>query len=160
MKVAIVRGEYLTKWEMQCYEPLAERLNVTAFASSRTLYPIDSLQLPVRRLPGIDPYVNRSPILSKTVGRSLGLHIGRDYLIGLERALADFDISHTLETFLGFTFQAAQAQKRYGAKLVSTCWETIPFLHEEEPPMRRMKRYVQRRADIFLAPTRRAAERP
>jgi glycosyltransferase involved in cell wall biosynthesis len=92
------------------------------------------------------------------IGEPLRRRLGRDHLIGLERALADFDIVHAAETFLGYTFQAARAKERYGFKLVSTCWETIPFQRDEDPLTRWRKQYVRRHADIFLAMSPRAAE--
>ncbi len=158
MKVALIRGEFLNKWEMQNFEPLVEWADVTAFGGTLSSFSLDTLQIPVKRLLSIDPYVNRSRVLRGSVGWGMGRTIGRQFLIGLEDALEAYDIAHTAETFHGFAYQAVQAKRRHRMKVVTTCYETIPFLHEEETPMRRHKFYVQQRADIFLAMSHRAAD--
>ncbi len=69
MRVAVARGELLTTWEMQNYEPLGERgVEITAFGSTLSPFSLDTLQLSMRRLLCIDPYVNRSRILRGTLG--------------------------------------------------------------------------------------------
>jgi len=161
MKIAVVRGQYLTKWEMQNFEPLTEHAEVTAFGSRLAPFALDTLRMPVERLLCVDPYINRSRVLRGSLGYALGRYVGRQYLLGLESALAGFDVVHAAETFNGFTYQAVQAahgHHRRKLRLVTSCYETIPFLHEEERPMRRQKRYVQQHADVFLAMSPRAAD--
>jgi alpha-maltose-1-phosphate synthase len=80
-----------------------------------------------------------------------------DRLIGLERALEDFEIVHCAETYFTFTIQAAAAKKCGRQKLVSTCWETIPFANSGDRLTRWRKTYVQKRIDLFLATSHRAA---
>lgn len=120
MRVAVVRGELLTTWEMQNYEPLGERgVEITAFGSTLSPFSLDTLQLSMRRLLCIDPYVNRSRILRGTLGFGMGRYVGRQFLVGLENALAPFDIAHTVETHNGFVYQAARAKQRHKIKLVT-----------------------------------------
>jgi len=158
MKIAIIRGRHLNKWEMQNYEPLTSRADVTAFASKQSLYPLDDLHLPVMRLPSVDQRLDRSPILRATLGWPIWRRLDHEHLIGLESTLQSYDIAHGAETYFKFTWQAAQAQTRHGVKLVTTCWETIPFAHSDTPVMRWRKRYIQNNADLFLAMSPRAAD--
>ncbi len=83
---------------------------------------------------------------------------GLDYYhFGLLNALADKDIAHTMETFNAFSYQALQAKRRYGTKLVVTVWENRPYAAERFAAKRRMKYEVIQGADLFLAMTPRAA---
>lgn len=50
LNVAIVRGKVLNKWEMQDYEPLIGRVEMAAFASMRTAFPLDDILVPIKRL--------------------------------------------------------------------------------------------------------------
>ena len=158
MKIAVIRGEYLTKWEMQGYEPMLDRAEVVTFGSKLTPFSLETLRLPLRQLLCLDPYINRSRVLRGSVGYALGRRVGRQLLLGLEQELAGFDIAHSVETFNGFTYQAARAKKAGRPKLIMSCFETIPFLHESERPMQGFKRYVHKHADIFLAMSQRAAD--
>jgi hypothetical protein len=83
---------------------------------------------------------------------------GLDYYhFGLLKALADKDIAHTMETFNAFSYQALQAKRRYGTKLVVTVWENRPYSAERFAAKRRMKYEVIQGADLFLVMTPRAA---
>ena len=135
MKIAVIRGEYLTKWEMQGYEPMLHPAEVVTFGSKLTPFSLETLRLPLRQLLCLDPYINRSRVLRGSVGYALGRRVGRQLLFGLEQELAGFDIAHSVETFNGFTYQAARAKKAGRPKLIMSCFETIPFLHESERPM-------------------------
>lgn len=159
LKVAIVRGKVLNKWEMQGYEPLLGQISLTAFASHKAAFSLDNVQLPIERLWSPDYYLQRYRLLRGSVGRELWLRQGLDYMLGLERALARYDIIHAAETVPAYTYQAARVRARNRrVRLVSTCWETIPFLQDEQPPIRRRKRYIQKHVDVFLAMTNRAKE--
>lgn len=125
MKVAIVRGKYLNKYEMQFYEPLAKRYQITAFGS-KTCYH-DQLDFPVVKLASpmdLPTFPFKTPILNR-------LMIDAQYLLGLENQLDGFDIVHTAETYLHFTHQCLQAKKQGQVKkVVATVFENIPFANE------------------------------
>ena len=48
-KIAIVRGKFLNKYEMQMYEPLVDRYDITAFGSLTSYH--DQFTFPVVKLP-------------------------------------------------------------------------------------------------------------
>jgi glycosyltransferase involved in cell wall biosynthesis len=79
-------------------------------------------------------------------------------LLGLERVLAGCAIVHSAETFLPISEQAAKVRARRQFKLVLTCWENIPFLHEDDPLIIDRKRVVRDATDLFLAVTESARE--
>jgi glycosyltransferase involved in cell wall biosynthesis len=159
LRLALVRGKSLSKWEMQSYEPLIGHADVSAFASTKPLFSLDDIALDVRRLHGPDPYLTRYRLLRGSLGRELWSRVGLDYLIGLEHATEGFDILHGAETNTGYTYQLARIRPhRPRARLVSTCWETIPFVEFKEPIIHRRRRFVQSRIDLFLAMTQRAAD--
>lgn len=159
LKIAIVRGKALNKWEMQGYEPLVDRLHLTAFASTRSAFPLDQVRLPIRRLPSPDYYLQRYRLLRGSVGRELWSRVGLDYMLGIERALAGYDIVHATETVPAYTWQAAKLRsRRPHLRLINTCWETIPFLQDEQPHILKRKRFIQEHTDMFLAMTHRAKD--
>ncbi len=157
MKVALVRGQHLNRWEMQNYEPLTGRVDMLAFAAIRSRYPLDGLRMPVRRLACPDSVFAHPPILRAAGALLLRTSLSRDRLIGLEHEIAPFDVVHSAETYLTFTVQAASAKAHNNQKLMTTCWETIPFANGGDVLTRGRKQYVQQRTDLFVAMSRRAA---
>lgn len=144
---------------MQSYEPLIGHADITAFASTKPLFSLDDIALNIRRLPSPDTYLARHRLLRGSLGRELWSRVGLDYLIGLERATEGFDVLHGAETNTGYTYQLAKIRpRRPRARLVSTCWETIPFVEFKDPIIHRRRCFVQSRIDLFLAMTRRAAD--
>lgn len=158
-KIAIIRGRYLNKFEMQTFESLSKDFNITAFGSlssyhtdfsfpvARFLSPIDVLELtskvkiPKRYVLGI---LNR-------------VCLDANYLFGLEEKLKGFDIAHPAETYLHFSHQAIRAKRKKIIKnVVLTVWETIPFNHEGIWGRREMKAKVISGADRFIAVSKKA----
>ena len=120
---------------MQDYEPLIGRIGMTAFASRRTAFPVDDILVPIKRLRSPDYVLMENRLLRGTVGRELWRRIGLDYMVGLEQAVAGFDVLHGCETNTGYTYQLARVrQRRPRVRLVSTCWETIPFWSSSSLP--------------------------
>jgi glycosyltransferase involved in cell wall biosynthesis/SAM-dependent methyltransferase len=137
-KVAIVRGPNLNQWEMQNYEPLSGRFDLTAFTTTAPNFDIGGIRFPVVKVP---PHPE---------------HPG--YMVGLESALGDADLVYSADTTWMFTYQASLLRERNGKRLVCLQWENIPFAYEESGEIREMKAAVRRRADHFVAVTERARE--
>lgn len=157
IKVAVIRGQHLNKWEMQSYDGVNQGVSITAIGNYGGLHPLDGLRMRTRKLPSLDPLVSSS-VAGSVFLQPLLWRLGLDNrLLGLERHLAGFDIVHTAESSLTFTRQAAHAKTRYGFKLVATCWETIPFLGDHIPFVYNRKRSVLPHIDRFIAMTPRAA---
>ncbi|MEK7543784.1 MAG: glycosyltransferase family 4 protein [Patescibacteria group bacterium] len=123
--IAIVRGKFLNKYEMQMYEPLVDRYDITAFGSLTSYH--DTYAFPVIKLPSpvdLPDFSYKMPILNR-------LFIDAHYLWGLEEKLKGFDIVHTAETYFHYTQQCLNV-KRAGKvkKVIATVLENIPFNNE------------------------------
>lgn len=159
MRVGIIRGAYLSQFEMQTYEHLLGRVDLEAYHIRINRFPTGIIRVPIKRLPCIDDPI---AFLSTRLGFYFDLFLqaanGMDYYhFGLEKALAGKDIAHTMETFNAFSWQALKAKQRYGTKLVVTVWENRPYAAERFSAKRKMKYEVLHGADLFLAMTPRAA---
>ena len=159
MKVGLIRGAYLSQFEMQTIEHLLGRVDLEAYHIRINRFPIRSLRVPIKSLGCIDdPVTMISPKLGFYFDLLLQATNGMDYYhFGLDKALAGCDIAHTMETFNAFSWQALQAKRRHGTRLVVTVWENRPYAAERFAAKRRMKYEVLHGADLLLAMTPRAA---
>lgn len=153
MKIAVVRGKYLNRYEMQYYEPLAKKHQLIGFASLKPFH--DQFTFPVVKLPSpmdLPNFPFKMPILNR-------LFIDAQYLYGLETNLKGFDLVHTAETYLNFTHQALCAKKKGDVKkVVATVSENIPFANEGIWGRKRFKRQAIRELDHLIAISERAKE--
>lgn len=154
MKIALVRGTYFNKFEMQNYEPLAKRHQIVGFSGLRPIhkkftFPLVKLPSPVD-LPNF-PY--KMPILNRVfLGDAM-------LLFGLEKRLKSFDVVHVRETYFYFTQQALNAKKAGLVKrVVCTCSETIPVNHEGIWRRRTFKQRAIKEVDQFHCLTKKARE--
>jgi len=153
MKIAIVRGAYLNKFEMQNYEPLAKKHKITCFSSVKPIH--SNLEFPIVKLfSPLDlanfPY--KMPILNRIFKDAM-------FLWGLEKQLVDFDIAHSAETYFNYTQQCLEAKRRgLVKKVVATIWEVIPFNNEGIWGRKEFKQRAFSEVDKFLAVTNKAKE--
>jgi len=147
-RIAILRGEALNPFELQSYEPLFGSYDVFGIGSRNGLYELDSLRMPIIRL--------RPTARGRIARRLLRDRVAR--LRGLERVLSDCAVVHSAETFLPISEQAAEVRARRGFTLVLTCWENIPFVHEDDPRLAARKRMVRDATDLFVAVTEAARQ--
>jgi glycosyltransferase involved in cell wall biosynthesis len=175
VKVAIVRGNRLNRFEMQSYEPMASRHELTGYASYHDTFELQDIGFSVKRLHSADEYYSFLPSSAK--GILYGLSRGtNNRLIGLEKELEDKDIIQGLESSNGFSYQAARVRKEKNKRLVLTVWENIPF--QSMKPFRacgclpgylrhaccrvtnnkHIVRYIKENTDMFIAVTERAAK--
>jgi alpha-maltose-1-phosphate synthase len=159
IKVGLIRGAYLSPFEMQTYERMIPAVDLEAYRIRINRFPTDIIKVPIRRLRCIDdPAAMLSPKLGFYFDLLLQATCGLDYYhFGLVDALADKDIAHTMETFNAFSYQALQAKRRYATRLVVTVWENRPYAAERFTAKRRMKYEVIAGTDLFFAMTPRAA---
>lgn len=137
-RVAIVRGPNLNPWEMQNYEPLADRFGITAYTTTQPNFDLSIIKLPVVKLP---------PALDNPA-----------YMIGLEAELFDKDVIFTADITWTFTYQACLAKQKFGKKVVAIEWENIPFAYEEDEGMKALKQANRQWVDLFIAVTQRAKD--
>jgi glycosyltransferase involved in cell wall biosynthesis len=148
MKVAVVRGKFLNKYEMQFFEPLSDRFDITAFGSLTSFH--DRFRFPVVKLPSpmdLPDFPYKMPVLNR-------LLTDAHYLLGLEGKLKGFDLVHTAETYYHYTQQCLNAKKRgYVKKVVATVLENIPFNNEGIHGRRAFKARARKELDHIIALT-------
>lgn len=153
MKIAVVRGKYLNRFEMQYYEPLAGRHEIVAFGSLKPFH--DQFNFPVVKLPSPMDWPNfpyKMPILNR-------LFIDAQYLRGLENRLRGFDIAHSAETYMHFTWQCLNAKKKgYVKKVIATVFENIPFANEGIWGRKMFKKRAIAELDHIIAISERSRE--
>ena len=124
-KLAIVRGKFLNAYEMQIFEPLIKKYDITAFGSKTSYH--NTFAFPSKQLwsPMDLPESSfKLPLINR-------MFIDGHYLFGLEQNVKGFDIIHTAETYYHYTQQALNAKKKgYVKKVVATVLENIPFNNE------------------------------
>lgn len=152
-KVAIVRGKFLNTYEMQMYEPLVGRYDITAFGSLTSYH--DRFAFPVVTLPSpMDfPYFSlKMPIFNR-------LFVDAHYLLGLEDTLKGFDIVHTAETYFHYTQQCLNAKQEGKVKtVIATVLENIPFNNEGIWGRKTFKARARRELDHIVALTQKTRE--
>ena len=154
MNIAVVRGKFLNKYEMQFFEPLLagrDGFTITAFGSRTSFH--DQFAFPVVKLPSpmdLPDFPYKMPILNR-------LFTDAHYLFGLEKRLKGFDLVHTAETYFHYTQQCLDAKKHgYVKKVIATVLETIPFNNEGIWGRRVFKARARRELDHMIALTHKA----
>lgn len=156
MNIAIVRGINLQKFEMQSYEPLTKWFDITAYYPNNNQQDVSIINLQKKELRSWECALGCP--LSRLMDYPLRLLGYREAMIGLVDELRSYDIIHTAETYTGYSYQAIKAKQKYGAKVVVTCWENIPFFCEYPNMRSYIKKKVRDHADLFIAVTERAKE--
>ena len=151
--IAIVRGTFLNRFEMQFFEPLITRYTITAFSSLAPYH--DAFAFPVIKLPSpmdVPDVPYKMPILNR-------MFTDAHYLLGLERRLRGFDLVHTAETYFRYTQQCIDAKKKgYVKKVIATVLETIPFNNEGIWGRTAYKKRAREELDHIIALTQKAKE--
>lgn len=154
MKIAIVRGDFLSDWEIPIFLPLTKNHDVTIFTGKKPVYnvPIPA-QFNVERL--FSPVdLNFGNISRIKMGILNRLFIDAHVLFGLEEKLKGFDIVYTAETFYYFTYQSILAKRKgYIKKVIMHVGENIPFNNEGIPGRRKLKQIALKETDKFIAIT-------
>lgn len=152
-RIAIVRGKFLNRYEMQSYEPLAKQFDITAFGSL-TPYQ-DRFTFPVVKLPSpmdLPEFPYKMPLLNR-------IFIDAHYLVGLEKRLQGFDLVHSAETYYHYTQQALNAKRRgYVKRVIATALENIPFNNERIWGRKSFKKRARAELDHIIALTHKTKE--
>lgn len=171
MRIALVRGNNLNRFEMQSYEPLAGIHELTGYASYMNHFETGGIRFPVKKLHSTEEYYRFLPSPFRGLSYGLSLPHGmNERMSGLEKELEDKDIVHTAETHTGYSYQAARFKNVKKIKTVVTVWENIPFLSTHQfngfdgvsETLRlaltgndRIVKYVKDRSDVIVAVTER-----
>lgn len=152
-KIAIVRGAFLNRYEMQFFEPLVKNFDITAFGSEKPYH--DKFAFPVVKLPSpmdAPEFPYKMPILNR-------LFVDAHYLAGLEEALRGFDLVHTAETYFRYTQQCLDAKKRgYVKKVIATVLENIPHNNEGIWGRKKFKERARNELDHIIALTQKTKD--
>lgn len=152
-KIAIVRGKFLNRFEMQFFELLVREFDITAFGSLHPYH--DRFAFPVVKLPSpvdLPQFPYKMPILNR-------LFVDAHYLLGLEEQLRGFDVVHTAETYFHYTQQCLNAKKKgYVKKVIATVLENIPFNNEGIWGRKSFKARARQELDHIVALTQKTKE--
>lgn len=152
-KIALVRGKFLNAYEMQIFEPLSKKYDITAFGSQKPYH--EKFSFPVIKLfspMDLPEFPKKMSVLNR-------LFTDAHYLYGLEERLQKFDIVHTAETYFHYTQQALNAKKKgYVKKVVATVLENIPFNNESIWGRKKFKKRAREELDHIIALTERTKD--
>lgn len=152
-KVAIVRGKFLNAYEMQIFEPLATKYDLTGFGSLTSYH--DAFRFPVIKLPSpmdIPDFPRKMSVMNR-------VFTDAHYLYGLEEKLKGFDIVHSAETYFNYTQQALNAKRSgYVKKVIATVLENIPFNNEGILGRKEFKKRARKELDHIIALTQRTKD--
>jgi glycosyltransferase involved in cell wall biosynthesis len=153
-RVLIVRGQLATPWELRPWAELDDRFDVSYLLTGSNEFDVDSLPLRAARATALRDRFPRGPLGALAAGV-----IGERYLADADEAYAEADVVHAGELSFWFTADAARRKSRHGYKLVTTVWETLPFLRAfRNRHARAYRDEVLAATDLFLPTTERARE--
>ena len=154
IKVALVRGKYLNNFEGQNYIFKDEEIELVGISSLRPIH--TNFEFPVIKLPSFADITGMGRAVKIISNRAFG---DSQVLFGLGKYASQFDIFHTADPHYYYSYQLAKLRSENKIKkLIVTSWETIPFNNESVPQKKKIKRFVQKHADLFLCYTERAKE--
>jgi glycosyltransferase involved in cell wall biosynthesis len=149
--VLIVRGHQATPWELQPWQELPARFEVSFLLTASNRFADPGPLEPVRAR------ALRDLLPSGRLG-DLGAHLLGDRYLNVEQAFAEADIVHAEELSYWFAAEAARRKSRHRFALVQTIWETLPLLATyRNRHARRYRELTLAHTDLFLAATERAA---
>jgi glycosyltransferase involved in cell wall biosynthesis len=153
-EVLIVRGHFVTPWELGPWRELDERFNVEYLLTGSNAFPVEGIGLAARRVGAL-----RDRLPAGLLGDVAAKLVGDRYLRDADAAFARTDIVHAEDLSFWFAADAARRKTRHGFKLVQTVWETIPFLQTlRNREARRNRADVLSATDLFLPATERARQ--
>ncbi len=161
-KIALVRGNGLTKFKMQYYEPLIDNFEIWGICSLNNPFPIGGLKINVKKLPSVYDFEIFFPNafkLRKIYQRIFYYELFLQKMFGLENFLKNFDIIHSSDVEYFYTYQSAKARLKYDKRLVITQWQNIPFAYGFKSynfvKSKRFKKIVEA-VDVVIATSERA----
>ncbi len=149
MKIAIVRGPGLSKWEMQIYEPLSDWFEICGIGSTQPVNDISRITFPIKQLVCPLQFIGFLPFIIPVSFRVSG---DTQWLMGFDQAVNGVDLIHAVELRNAYSYQAVRAKKKGLVKAVTlSVYENIPFVGDEINSRRRIKEEVMAFTDHFFA---------
>ena len=157
-RVAFLRGSYINAFESQYLELLLDEFDVTAIHAGYRRFDVEAIELPRRRVRGLDYLDGLVPrdVFGTRLPNPLKRLGFEEVMLGLRGALSDFDLVHTAETSFYFSWQAATLADELGFGLVTTQCEIVPHWHQGRRGLARRAAFVRERTDVFHARSERA----
>jgi glycosyltransferase involved in cell wall biosynthesis len=150
-RVVLIRGHQTNSWHLRPWRHLTDRYDVVVARTRRTWFDTASLGLPTQSALAL-----RDLLPPGRVGHAMSRIPGDRYLRPKE-LFEGADIVHTQDIGFWYSMQAAKYRRELGYRLVTTAWETIPFLDAyRNVRTRPYRRRVLEATDLFLAATERA----
>lgn len=104
IKVALVCGDSLKEQSAKLWEGLDERIETAAFCGKKNVFPLDNINLKIKRIPS-----TADNFLTKNYFKYANGQYQR--MFGLEKEVAKFDIAHAVEAYNYYTLQCVRAKK-------------------------------------------------
>lgn len=154
--ILLIRASHANEFELQNYKSIKNLEVITSH------HPLTPISLPTKQLwspTDLPAFPFRRQLLNRLIG-------GEQWLFSLKNLLRNgryhdlnHDIIHTAETYSPYTHQAVQLRKAGKiAKLICTCWETIPHANEKFTRLRKWKAEAYQYVELFHTPTQRAKQ--
>ena len=137
-RVAVVRGPHLNMSEIHALAPLQEMFDITVYTTRQPAEDTGKSDPPIVCLPK-DPRVATA-------------------MAGLEYALFDADIVYVPEIVWPYAYQAIMAKEKFGKAAVALQREVVPFAHEENEALRKLKHASREMVDVFVAESEEARD--
>jgi glycosyltransferase involved in cell wall biosynthesis len=151
-RVLIVRGQLATPWELRPWAELPAGFDVSYLLTRSNDFDIGSLSLRPERVTALRDRLPRGAIGAAVAGVA-----GERYLADADGPYSRADVVHAGELSFWFAADAARRKPRHGYRLVTTVWETLPFLNAYRNRHARVyRREVLAATDLYLAATERA----
>lgn len=155
----VVIREQLEDREIANFVPLSATMHVQLVTSrAQGPYSATGLGLPcttLRRRGDVIPVA----AVRRRLRNRLAHRADLDRLRGLDAVLAKANVACVNETHMVSSLQAVEAKDRYpGLRVVTVCYENIPFNYDADPVLAARRRSVRNGTDDFIAMTPGAAE--
>lgn len=163
MRIAVVVGPFLHQWHLNLFGPLVNRHAVTIYAAQGVRINSGASDIPIVPLAWTGSALGFPHPLAALAVRGIHRLTGYGYALkGLRERIREADIIHTHDPMFTYSWQAVQAKRRYGTKVVVSVVENIPFPLEQfrwcAGPIERLRTQVLTQADAFVAVTTQARD--
>lgn len=155
MTELVVVREVLEDRELANFLPLVPAGFRVRFVTSGESGPYDGsgLGVPVTRLRRVKDFLGPARV-GRRIARLMSPRLDLETLLGLKKALGPANIVCVNETHNVSSVQACRiANRQPGMRVVTVCYENIPFRYEDDPLLRARKAFVRTHTDLFVALT-------
>lgn len=151
MRVAILRGHTVNEWEMQLYEPLNGKVDLTIFVPENNRFDVTNINIKKICMKHSREIIEAVFNISKAYERfRKNKHSKSDFFYHtLRRYLRGFDIVH-VNDFTRAAYTAAALKQSLGYKLILSCWENVPYCNIFSDKTTFLKEHIINEIDYFL----------